>query len=439
MSKFVSGGNESRFVHLTDTCEKFIEFDLNSTHWLNELVTATLINRFPCDYLCSARRIDINCYIKLVNNGIKNNKKYIIFNYPKLDKIADKHKFSGSEIIRAIYDLSCALIHMKKINMLHKDIKIDNIAFHEGRFMLFDYSHSSVTSVNKSLITKIICPPETKESKIYNYKSEIFSLGVSILEMYLRELPSIIKNIDYETIFTNNFIDLVKSLFIKYAPFIDHGKFIESLILKMVCKIDERVTAEDLQKLTIKYMQENKIQFNHEVNYNDNKSSYNDIKIIIPDEVKASVIKIITIYYIIIEEELPPIGAVIELCFELLENNIYEKFENEDIAAIIYFVNNILYDDVSNFSNQISKIDEYTVDERMLKQALINFIRNTSDFMNKNNKYYEVDIDKVSAWDKKMEKVIKNCRDTLILKNIEKLTEESDIPSDAETVILDSD
>ena len=110
----------------------------------------------------------------------------------------EKGSLSEEEILNVIKDVANGLNYLHKHNILHQDIKPDNILIDDdGRYMLTDFGISTrmrntlkkATSNNHSL-TLAYAPPERYSAHPENTKAgDIFSLGVMLYELATGDVP----------------------------------------------------------------------------------------------------------------------------------------------------------------------------------------------------------------------------------------------------------
>jgi serine/threonine protein kinase len=114
-----------------------------------------------------------------------------IFTKDLHDCITEK-LFSYEDKINIANDLFKALYFLHSNKIIHRDIKPDNIFIdHNKRAFLGDYSLSKVFSNTykdgthtSKIATTTYRAPEVVKGKKYNHKADIWSLGVSLFELY---------------------------------------------------------------------------------------------------------------------------------------------------------------------------------------------------------------------------------------------------------------
>ena len=112
-----------------------------------------------------------------------------------------KKGFNAEEIKNILLQLNNAFNLMKKNNIMHRDIKTNNILVKylneektKYKVLLCDYGISrQIASLTTNYMSHVgtycYTAPEILNDEIYNYKCDLWSLGITIYEMYVLELP----------------------------------------------------------------------------------------------------------------------------------------------------------------------------------------------------------------------------------------------------------
>jgi len=112
-----------------------------------------------------------------------------------------KRGFNAEEIKNILLQLNNAFNLMKKNNIIHRDIKTNNILVKylneektKYKVLLCDYGISKqielMTRKYMSHVgTHCYTAPEILNDEVYNYKCDLWSLGITIYQLYTRELP----------------------------------------------------------------------------------------------------------------------------------------------------------------------------------------------------------------------------------------------------------
>ena len=176
--------------------------------------------------------------VKLYDNFSYNKKYYLMFEYCENKDLSSllkkRRKLKEIEVQYYIYQLIQALIHLQERNIIHRDIKLQNIFLTEKlELKLGDFGlarklmHSEAKCYNFSG-TPAYMAPEIVEKKSYTLKADIWPIGVIMYELLLGELPfngnvdavleEKIKNVNYkfpdDAIISNAAKDLIKQILV---------------------------------------------------------------------------------------------------------------------------------------------------------------------------------------------------------------------------------
>lgn len=103
--------------------------------------------------------------------------------------------WTEDQVLDWFFQIVLAVKHCHDRRILHRDIKSANILLtKDGKAQLADFGISRVLSRTKSLAnsgvgTPLYFSPEITNGEAYNYKSDIWSLGVLLYEMCALEPP----------------------------------------------------------------------------------------------------------------------------------------------------------------------------------------------------------------------------------------------------------
>jgi len=99
----------------------------------------------------------------------------------------------------------------KKVSIMHRDIKPDNVMFHQGQIKVTDFGFAkAIEDVDKDIMNKhtslgtpLYCPPQILQRKEYSVKCDVWSTGVVFYEILHGQRPwtagsiaEMIKNIE---------------------------------------------------------------------------------------------------------------------------------------------------------------------------------------------------------------------------------------------------
>ena len=97
-----------------------------------------------------------------------------------------------SEALVIFRQLLEAFKELNKNNIMHRDLKPDNIFFSDGKVKLGDFGFCKMLQVNMAqtmLGSPIYMAPEVLKEEIYTLKADIWSLGVVLFEMLFGYCP----------------------------------------------------------------------------------------------------------------------------------------------------------------------------------------------------------------------------------------------------------
>ena len=118
------------------------------------------------------------------------------------DILLEREKgLNAEEIKNILLQLNNAFNLMKKNNIMHRDIKTNNILVKylneektKYKVLLCDYGISrQIASLTRKLMSHVgthcYTAPEILNDEVYNYKCDLWSLGITIYQLYTKELP----------------------------------------------------------------------------------------------------------------------------------------------------------------------------------------------------------------------------------------------------------
>ena len=103
--------------------------------------------------------------------------------------------FSESQIINWLIQICLALKYIHKLNIIHRDIKPSNIFLtKDGLIKIGDFGVSKALrkgqhDTNTTVGTPLYMAPEVIDSENYDYKADIWSLGITFFEIMTFTLP----------------------------------------------------------------------------------------------------------------------------------------------------------------------------------------------------------------------------------------------------------
>ncbi|KAA6402508.1 MAG: putative 5'-AMP-activated protein kinase catalytic subunit alpha-2 [Streblomastix strix] len=95
-------------------------------------------------------------------------------------------KDRGLQTLKYMYQILCGLKQLHLLGLAHKDLKPENILIDQGNAKLADFCLSQKLAdiaYLKTSGTKIYAPPETLILKIMTIESDVWALGIIIIEI----------------------------------------------------------------------------------------------------------------------------------------------------------------------------------------------------------------------------------------------------------------
>lgn len=158
------------------------------------------LKRFENEASIVAQLNDPNI-VKIYNHGIVEGRPYIAYEYisgQSLKEALDfRTRFSLSETVDIILQLTSALNAAHTKYIVHRDVKPDNIfIMADGTIKLGDFGiaqadfiHSNLTSTNEVVGSVHYMAPEIAKGEPATFKSDIYAVGVTFYELLSGHLP----------------------------------------------------------------------------------------------------------------------------------------------------------------------------------------------------------------------------------------------------------
>ena len=187
------------------------------------------------------------------------------------NKIIGEKYFSEEKIMQYFYQICRGLQYIHSKNIIHRDIKSQNIfLMKNGKIKIGDFGIAKALTNTKNNATTIIgtpyyFSPEIINGEPYNYKTDIWSLGVVLYEMCCLKLP-------FES---NNIAQLsIKIMKGKYDPIPNRYSKNMANLIKNMLNIDQKLRPninEVMQSPLLKNYHNNKYANKSSKNLSSNK------------------------------------------------------------------------------------------------------------------------------------------------------------------------
>ncbi len=153
-------------------------------------------------------------------------------------------ELTDKEIINISKQIINSLLYLKEMNIIHGDLKMENILMIKNKIKICDFGLSSQNFFNYNYVgTPEFMAPEVIKKDIYNYKIDIWSFGIILYNLVFGKSPFTCFKCDSQSIdlyLTQKAICNKELMFPKETIFND---LIEKCLKK---NQEERITVEDL-------------------------------------------------------------------------------------------------------------------------------------------------------------------------------------------------
>lgn len=143
--------------------------------------------------LMTLRHPNVIRLLQLIRTQKDVNFVYDLCDGGNLREYSASNELTENDILRILIEISNVLREMKTKQIVHRDIKPENILINKGSAVLADFGLSMTgppTAHDKSSIgSPLFMAPESMLRFDYSNLSDIYSLGLSIVEVIMGELP----------------------------------------------------------------------------------------------------------------------------------------------------------------------------------------------------------------------------------------------------------
>ncbi|CAD8205030.1 unnamed protein product [Paramecium octaurelia] len=120
--------------------------------------------------------------VKVFNSFEDTKNIYIILEYCKQGQLQlPSQPYTNKQLIQFLNQMLSALDSIHQMNLVHRDIKLDNILVHEdGTYKISDFGWATQISQIKPILcgTTEYMPPEVVNNQIHDHKVDSWSLGI---------------------------------------------------------------------------------------------------------------------------------------------------------------------------------------------------------------------------------------------------------------------
>lgn len=104
-----------------------------------------------------------------------------------------QHPFSEKEALEIIFQIGMGIDYLHQNNITHRDLKCDNILFHDNHYRIIDFGFSTDKSMNMTFLgTPLYMAPEIisrghSGPSFYTNKVDIWALGIMLYYMLTKD------------------------------------------------------------------------------------------------------------------------------------------------------------------------------------------------------------------------------------------------------------
>jgi serine/threonine protein kinase len=125
------------------------------------------------------------------------NNYYFVLDYCEegdLEQFMIKHKikyFKEKQAVDILFQIKDAFVELRRRNIIHRDLKLENIFITQQKIMLGDFGVAKVVKemTTTTVGTPLNMAPEISEHSNYNHKSDLWSIGVILYKLLVGKPP----------------------------------------------------------------------------------------------------------------------------------------------------------------------------------------------------------------------------------------------------------
>ena len=196
------------------------------------------LKQFVVNEIQTLSRINNENVVKFIEMITTYNNIYFVYEFCNggtlEDAIFSRGYYLESEAMVIFNQIVNGLCSVVQLNIMHRDLKPQNILFHNGIAKIADFGFCKPLNTRKDMAKTILgspiyMAPEILLGEEYTMKADIWSLGVMLYEMLFGKCPFEGKNIA-------QLIDLIKEYEIKFPPEFKISESTTRLICRMLTR-----------------------------------------------------------------------------------------------------------------------------------------------------------------------------------------------------------
>lgn len=169
--------------------KKYVE--LNDLYWLKEYAVLLYIWPFTTSNIIKYNNIN---FVRTKGPKDTTEKQYCEITFPRYRTLLSDIKIcKESDIIQIILDILSAIKLMHEHNIIHRDIKPNNILLDDNRAIIIDFSHSIRIRSDNIILEKQIATYSHRAPEVFKYKKnivdkydekiDVWSAGIILIEL----------------------------------------------------------------------------------------------------------------------------------------------------------------------------------------------------------------------------------------------------------------
>jgi serine/threonine protein kinase len=270
-------------------------------YWMNEVAILQYMKPHHTENIIKLESVEIGpmygeCKATLHKKELDD--KYVKTIFPRYQPVKMRSLHNTNELIQFLLDVTSGLSFMHKHNILHRDLKIQNILYDGKKYIIIDFSHSyKINKCNSNFRNRVTTithePPEIffarakqKSELVYTTAIDTWSLGIMLLDIISngKAGSSLYQSSSSSTKTMSEFMESkasVSQFITNHTCLLDpkYNVFIKWVRVLLNVKPKRRITAHAMYKTIKNYAEKNNIA--HRVPFNVDNEDY---KIVLPEK-----------------------------------------------------------------------------------------------------------------------------------------------------------